>query len=545
MIISLVNKNRFVCSIALMLLAAAWSHGQTLSQKIDAEIAKPITDFEKKAAPLCSDLEFIRRVTLDLTGTIPTVEQARGFVKSTNVNKRSELVDALLASPAHAWYFALVLDVTWMERRADKHVPSANWKQYLRESLLANKPYDVMVKEILSADGVDAKMRPAAKFYLDREGEPHLITRDISRLFLGVNWQCAQCHDHPKVEDYKQDLYYGLFAFFNRSYVFTDAKTKQSVFAEKGEGDASFQSVFDPAKVTKSSGPKLFMRTAIAEPKMEKGKEYEVAPTKEVRGIPKFSRRSQLANELARGDFAPFARNGANRLWAHMMGRGMVHPLDLGHGDNPASHPELLDLLAKELVSAKFNYKEILGQIAKSKAYQRSSQLPKGLQDPKPEEYLVGAIRPLSEEQFAYAILQASGFTDAERMALGMKVEEAALQAKLAPQATPIINALATPAGQAPGYEARVEQALYLSNNNQLQGLLSPRKGSLSSRLVEIKDATLFAEELYLGVLTRLPTEDEKKEIELLLNKKDADKTAVIRDLVWALMTSIEFRFQV
>jgi len=545
MIAFTINKTKFVCSIALMLLAAEWSLGQTLSQKIDAEVAKPIADFEKKAAPLCSDLEFIRRVTLDLIGTIPTVEQSREFVKSTNVNKRSELVDALLASPAHSWYFAMVLDVTWMERRADKHVPSANWKQYLRESLLANKPYDVMVKEILSADGVDAKMRPAAKFYLDREGEPHLITRDISRLFLGVNWQCAQCHDHPRVEDYKQDMYYGLFAFFNRSYVFTDAKTKQSVFAEKGEGDASFQSVFDPAKVTKSSGPKLFMRAAIAEPKMEKGKEYEVAPTKEVRGIPKFSRRSQLANELARGDFAPFARNGANRLWAHMMGRGIVHPLDLGHGDNPASHPELLDLLAKEFVNAKFNHKEILGQIAKSKAYQRSSQVPKGLQDPKPEEYLVGAIRPLSEEQFAYAILQASGFTDAERMILGAKVEEAALQAKLAPQATPIINALATPAGQAPGYEARVEQALYLANNAQLQGLLAPRKGSLSFRLSEIKDAKLFAEELYLGVLTRMPTEDEKKEVEVLLGKKDVDKAGLIRDLVWALMTSIEFRFQV
>jgi hypothetical protein len=138
MFATLVNKNKFICSIVLTLLTAEWSLGQTLSQKIDAEVAKPIGDFEKKAAPLCSDLEFIRRVTLDLIGTIPTVEQSRAFVKSTNANKRSELVDALLASPAHAWYFAMVLDVTWMERRTDKHVPSANWKQYLRESLLAN-----------------------------------------------------------------------------------------------------------------------------------------------------------------------------------------------------------------------------------------------------------------------------------------------------------------------------------------------------------------------------------------------------------------------
>ena len=108
MFATLVDKNKFICSIVLMLLASDWSLGQTLSQKIDAEVAKPIADFEKKAAPLCSDLEFIRRVTLDLIGTIPTVEQSREFVKSTNANKRSELVDALLASPAHAWYLSLI-----------------------------------------------------------------------------------------------------------------------------------------------------------------------------------------------------------------------------------------------------------------------------------------------------------------------------------------------------------------------------------------------------------------------------------------------------
>ncbi len=535
----------FASAIVLVICIVSMASGQSLSSRIDTELAKPIADFDKKAAPLCTDLEFIRRATLDLTGTIPTVEQARAFVKNTNANKRAELIDTLLASPAHSWYFAMVLDVTWMERRADKHVPSANWKEFLRNALLANKPYDVLVREILSADGTDPKTRAAAKFYLDREGEPHLITRDISRLFLGVNWQCAQCHDHPKIEEYKQELYYGLFSFFNRSYLFTDAKAKQTVLAEKGDGESTFQSVFDPAKVTKSSTPKLLTRVAINEPKMEKGKEYDVAPTKEIRGVPKFSRRAQIANELARADFSPFARNGANRLWAHLMGRGIVHPLDLEHADNPASHPALLDLLAKEFVQMKFNHRELLGQIAKSKAYQRSSQLPPNLKDPKPEEYLVGAIKALSEEQFAYAVLQASGFTDAERLVLGAKLDEAGLQAKLIPQITPIINALATPAGQAPGYEARVEQALYLSNNTQLQSLISPRKGSLAFRLAEIKEASLFAEELYLGVLTRMPTEDEKKEVVGLFNKKEADKPAIIRDLIWALLTSVEFRFQV
>src|SRR6516225_3396729 len=112
---------------------------------------------------------------------------------------------------------ATVLDVMLMERRPDKHVPHAQWVEYLRSAILANKPWDRLVAEMLAADGTDAKTRPAAKFYLDREAEPNVLTRDISRLFLGMNLQCCQCHDYPRIDDYKQIHFYDLFAFVSRT----------------------------------------------------------------------------------------------------------------------------------------------------------------------------------------------------------------------------------------------------------------------------------------------------------------------------------------
>src|SRR5262249_32750563 len=113
-------------------------------------------------------------------------------------------------------------------------------------------------------------------------------------LFLGTNFQCCQCHDHPLVDHYKQDHYYGLFAFLNRSYLFTDKAKRLSVMAEKADGEVSFQSVFDPAKVTKTTGPRVPGGMLIKETTFEKGKEYQVAPSNTVAGVPKFSRRAQL-----------------------------------------------------------------------------------------------------------------------------------------------------------------------------------------------------------------------------------------------------------
>ena len=218
-------------------------------------------------------------------------------------------------------------------------------------------------------------MRPAAKFYLDREADANLLTRDVGRLFFGRNMQCAQCHDHPLVDDYLQADYYGLMAFVSRGVLFDSTPEKKVYYAENADGEVNYKSVFT-GDARDHVAPKLPHGASVNEPLLNKDEQYVVAPSKEVRGVPKYSRRAQLAAGAASGANKSFNRNLANRLWAQMMGRGLVHPLDLEHSGNPAVHSPLLALLADELARMKFDAKAFLRELALTRAYQRSSQTP-------------------------------------------------------------------------------------------------------------------------------------------------------------------------
>src|SRR5262249_33829727 len=159
-------------------------------------------------------------------------------------------------------------------------------------------------------------------------------------------------------EAYKQDHYYGVMAFLNRSYIFADKATKISVYAEKAEGNVTFQSVFVP-KVTKNTGPKLPDLKELAEPAFAKGEEYVKPVPKGERGIPKFSRRAQLAEQITSKDNPRFARATVNRLWFFTMGRGIIDPVEYDHPANPPSHPELLQMLSDEFVASKHDVKTL------------------------------------------------------------------------------------------------------------------------------------------------------------------------------------------
>jgi hypothetical protein len=356
---------------ALFVSVTATQASQPLQARIDTLIRVKHTG---PVAKRCTDAEFLRRVMLDLNGTIPTSPEARAFIDDTSPDKREKLIDRLLNSPRYIRHMANVFDLILMERRKDKHVKSPEWQQYLHQSFAANKPYNQLAREILGADGVDAKLRPAAKFYLDREGEVNLLTRDVGRIFFGMDLQCAQCHDHPLVDSYLQADYYGLYAFLNRSFVFTDSKKKNSFFAEKAEGAVTFKSVFtgDAGKTR----PRVPGGVQLVEPLFTPGDEYTVKPAKNVRPIPKYSRRKNLAETTTSSNNLAFQRNIVNRLWAHMMGRGLVHPVDFHHPDNPPSHPELLDLMAGEFVAMKYDIKAFLRVLALTDTYQNSFDLP-------------------------------------------------------------------------------------------------------------------------------------------------------------------------
>ncbi|HZV06022.1 MAG TPA: DUF1549 domain-containing protein [Gemmataceae bacterium] len=531
-------------AFCLFTFAPAFAFAEApLHERIDQAIAAAQPDFAHHAAGPASDAEFLRRIYLDLIGTIPTAAESRAFLRDSSPVKRQTLIDRLLASPEHARHLATVLDVMLMERRRDKYVPHAQWLEFLRSSVAANKPWDQLVREILTSDGADSKTRPAAKFYLEREAEPNLLTRDISRLFLGTNLQCCQCHDHPRIDDYKQAHYYGLFAFLNRSSLIVDQKLKMAVLSEKADGEVTFQSVFDPAKVTKSTGPRLPEAPPIKEPAVEKGKEYLTAPAPKARAVPRFSRRALLGPSLARADNEQFKRNIANRLWALMMGRGLVHPLDLDHSANPPSHPELLKLLADDIAARKFDMRGFLRELALSQTYQRSSEQSSLSKEPEAASYTVALLKPLTPEQLAWSLMQATGLTDAEREALGKKANEAALYARLSANKAPFVRTFGNPPGQAQEFDARLDQALFLANGSIVRGWLAPRPGNLIDRLTRLTNTDALAEELYLSVFTRLPSAEERKEAANFLASRSKDRLAALQDMAWALLASAEFRF--
>jgi len=369
-------------------------------------------------AGFCSDAEFLRRVSLDLHGAIPTAEEARVFLDDPSPDKQVKLVDRLLADPRFNRHWANVLDVTLMERRRSTHVKAAEWEKYLLDSVVANKPYNQLAREILAADGSDEKNRAAAKFYLDREGEPHLITRDVGRIFFGQDLQCAQCHNHPLIDDYLQDDYFGLFAFFSRGSLFTDTKAKKSFFAESAEGDAVFTSVF--TDITGRTRPRLPSQLEIDEPVIPASQQYKVKPGKNKRAIPTYSRREELAKRATDGSNNAFNRNIANRLWAHMMGRGLVQPLDLHHPENPPSNPELMDLLADGIAEMQFDMRAFLRELALTDVYRRGFDMPADLQEVSTLPETVETLKAEKEKQGAIADALYTEFEE-----LGQTVEQA------------------------------------------------------------------------------------------------------------------------
>jgi hypothetical protein len=557
---------------------------EPLHVMIDRLVALQSPDYDKTAAPVCADEEFVRRIWLDLTGAIPPGAEARKFLADTTPDKREKLIDQLLASPEYARHMQRTFDLILMRRLPQKHVPVAEWEKFLRDAFADNRPWDRVVRDILNADGSDPANRGPARFYLDREGEVNEITRDIGKIFLGADLQCAQCHNHPQIDDYKQPYYYGIAAFFVRSFVMTD-KEKRVVFAEKADGEATFESVFEMrdkiSKGPKTTAPRLFEGLPISEPKFEKIDDaYAVQPNdkdKTVRPVPRFSRRAKFAEFIASTENRRFCRTTANRLWALMFGRGIVHPVELDHSDNPPSHPLLLAILTEELAKSRLDVKSFIREIALSKTYQRSSRK-EGVEQVTAQTsespFAAAILKPLSAAQFAWSVMQATGEIDANRPAISPDALEldAELKAKVkAGQVEPDKQPLVDKAFEAEmykklvGYEQRftqlfggdpghppelfestTDQVLFLANDPAIAGFLRPKTGNLAERLLKLPEDNpqQIAEELFLSTLTRRPTADDVQDVTMYLaGQTGPARATAVQELIWATISSSEFRF--
>lgn len=513
----------------------------SLPQRIDALIDARAEADHVPVAAIADDAEFLRRVYLDLNGTIPTSAEARAFLADTSADKRTRLIDTLLASPRYAQHMAERFNVMLMERRAEHD----GWMTFLRTAFEQNRPWDKLAAQIIDPDPNDDVNKDAAFFYTERLAKVGQqatdypgLTRDVGRLFAGMDLQCAQCHRHLTIDDYNQADFQGLFTIYLNIEIANGVK-HPAVTEKVMDKPIEFVSVFK--KTPQSTGPRVpGTGREIAIPKYANEDDmWLVKPDKKnnVAGVPKFSPLHELADGLCNADNGAFRRNIANRLWAYMLGRGLVEPLDLHHSENPPSHPQLLTELADAMVAQKFDIRWTLRQIALSQTYQRSSRLPDGVDASKApaNRFTVAEQRHLTAEQLMRATLVATGeWAQYEKDA-----------SKLKEMRKRFVAAMANPPREPEdAFAPSLGGALFLMNDERVLELLQPREGNLVDRLTKLDDPRAIAEELYLSVLTRMPTDAERADVAALLKaraKDDKTKASTLSELTWAMLASTEF----
>lgn len=509
-------------------------------------------------SPLTDDYEFIRRTSLDLTGTIPSSADVRKFAADASDDKRMRMIDALLASPAWSRRMADLFDVILMERRGD----DPDWRAWLERSFAVNKPWNELVYQILNADAEDEENRAAAWFMskrLEKYGQNPVdysgLVRDIGRMFLGQDLQCAECHDHLFIDDYRQLDFQGLFAVYQNTFIRRDVK-----FPAIGEkaitAPLEFVSVFDPTQ--RSTGPRIPGGTAFEIPELKTTSSSMPKKKQPIPPRPEWSAVELLAREFTRPENRPFARTAVNRIWYVMLGRGLVHPVDLDHSGNPPSHPELLDLLTDEFIAHGFDLKWLMREIALSDTWQRTSRVVEGTERLKPEQFAVAIERPLMAEQLLASVIQATGHAELIAEATGetdRNAEDPGKPEGTADDATAnamlpntselksaFTGAFANEAREPEGeFKATVKGALFWRNSAEVQKLLVRRPGNLVDRLLSFQNSQSLIEELYLAVLSRQPSDEEVSVLESFLEDETVDREIALRDAAWALITSVEF----
>jgi len=499
----------------------------SLPARIDLLILQKLG--EQQPASRADDAEFLRRVTLDLSGRIPSAEAARQFLTDPAPDKRIRLIDQLLAAPTYAQRMQQLFHVVLMERRGE----NVKWADYLTTAFEKNKPWDQLVGELLHPDVNDPARNGAGFFFAKRieaDGQNPIdhpgLTRDVSRLFLGTDLQCAQCHNHLFINDYTQLDFQGLYSVFLNVTVKTGLEFP-AVQEKPMEKKLDFVSVFDPTQ--RQTGPRVPFGTDIPIPEVSQ----EATPVS-VLGL--------LANELPRKENALFSKNIANRLWFVMMGRGLVYPLDLHHSGNPASHPELLDLLASDLAAHQYDIKWFLRELALTETYQRSSRLPgQPNQEPtqfQPQSYLIANEKRLLAEQLLYSSLQATG--NLERLLV--PAEDGKPNAEFTELRTKYVAAFANePREPEDEINHTVKGALFTLNDQKILGLLERQPGNLMDRLLPMTDNRQLAEELYLAVWTRRPLDQEVADLDQYLQQHTDQREKSIALWAWAMLTSSEF----
>ncbi|MGE3806449.1 MAG: DUF1549 domain-containing protein [Gemmataceae bacterium] len=484
-------------------------------------------------AELCSDEEFIRRVSIDITGTLPTPEQVNAFVADKDAKKRDKLVDQLLDSGEYSYYFAKkwadILHVTRQRNQQGSANGTFAFHAWIREAIANDVPYDEFARDILTATGDESRHAPTV--WYKTLTKPEQFVDDTAQVFLGLRLACAQCHHHP-YEKWSQDDYWGLAAYFGR----LGRKDITLPGAASNNQAVKVLSIYN--KGTGNVTNKRNNQPAVMKPL--DGKVAELQPGEDPR--------QQLVDWMAQKDNPFFARAVVNRYWAHFLGRGIVDPLDDMRVTNPPSNPELLDGLAKEFVDHKFSLKHLIATICKSRTYQLSS-VPNEFNKNDKQAYARYYPKRLSAEVLFDAVCQV---TNSPTTFSGLPQDRfAPKRAIMLPDSSYqsyFLDVFGRPQGISACEcervsEANLAQALHLLNSDEVQGKISRAGGRADLLAKDARPDEQKVEELFYWAFAHKPTPEQlQKAVEHIKANEKAKKTAY-ENIIWALLNTKEFVF--
>jgi hypothetical protein len=507
-----------------------------LARAIDAEIQKKLDENKVPVSPQAEDAEFLRRVYLDITGRIATLDQTNAFLANSETDKRAKLIDELLARPEYGRDFATIWRDLLVDRSPEMgRARDYSWKfvDWLAEGFNRDRGWNETVKAMLTAEGA-AVENPATLFILANVGNDDIpraenITRSIGKLFMGMQIACAQCHNHPFVKEWKQDDFWGIAAFFGqiRDHTFNgNGGSPKPTYSEKVNPDAKKEAANNRRTIKQGllppvEGPRIAIPSS-ANPTQT----LRVVPAKFFLGNTptldeKGPYRPAFAEWLTSRDNPYFARASANRLWAHFFGRGFAAPLDNFSPGNPPSNPQALALLEKEFTACGFDQKHLIRVICNTRAYQRTSRpLKENKADGKFCSHM--ALRQLTADQMS----------DSLNVVLGRKISVN----KDRDNSTAIF-ATKDADDSATEFSHGIPQFLYQMNS----GAANVGQ-SFVNRFTKSKNKAECIRNLYLGILSRPP---RPKEVEYMLDFLEKSKTPQdgYYEMFWALINSAEFMF--
>lgn len=505
-----------------------------IHEVVDHYVTAKLTQAKLKPAPAASDANFIRRLTLDLAGRIPTTAEVRAYVAATEPDKAARLVERLMAAPGFVRH--QVTEFEWLLTEGQ----GSGFRDYLTRAISEGRRWDRVFKEVITGDTATPETKGADAFLRARAKDLDKLVTDVSVRFFGVNISCAQCHDHPLVPAWKQDHYYGMKSFFSRTFEHGD------FVAERDYGTISFKTT---AGETKQARLMFLSGDAVEEPpapepneaqkKEEKRLLEETKKNKQPAPAPKFSRRALLAEaSLKSGHEGFFARAVVNQVWQRLFGHGLVMPVDQMHGQNPPSHPALLQWLARDLVQHDYDVRRLVRGLVQSAAYARSSRW-EGTR-PEPGLFAVAQPRALTPQQVGASLQFAVTSPDAFKP--DAKPEE---REKFIEQVERTGQGWASSL-ERPGddFQVGVDEALLFSNSERVQReLLALSNDRLLKGLLDLKDNRELATAAVWNVLSRPPEPRELQVLADYLDKRSDRPTEAVRQVVWSLLTSTEFRF--